>query len=405
MKYSLPDNAINILADFYAYSTFFDKSERSMQDIVLKEDLLIPLKELLLQSLYFSVASELRNAFQSCFCNAEYLEDELKDYRIAIKGKIASLQNAGSPEMSNRKKNIILNQLSKINTQSIKDNSLLERFHKAHIEYWEVAEIRGVVDLLKKYYKMKHLIQPMLSLKKGRYNYSGIPKYFIGSPLRYLKAFKFFKKRFKDDESMIYFAQSCFRYLSWDHDYGGTAWEAACVAWRKLNRSKSIGDIIVAIDHIFDLQHNTGFLLNKVFLFSDSFFLKTDPFQYNKDFGDDSSMKRSISEFMWDFYYGNENIEATYVETMLSIKAKSRNPWDLLEFCSDGMRKIASKNFYKITKKSLVKYESTRHLNMYYAALINEMDYVENALKSFRYTKIKYKPLKNIYNKVSTTLN
>ena len=49
----------------------------------------------------------------------------------------------------------------------------------------------------------------------------------------------------------------------WKHNYGGKPWADACDAWLKLNAARTPREISVWIDHIYDLQHNTGSLLNK----------------------------------------------------------------------------------------------------------------------------------------------
>lgn len=46
-------------------------------------------------------------------------------------------------------------------------------------------------------------------------------------------------------------------------EYGGKRWGKATELLIKLKESKSIKDDIFFIDQIFDLQHNTGFILNK----------------------------------------------------------------------------------------------------------------------------------------------
>ncbi len=49
----------------------------------------------------------------------------------------------------------------------------------------------------------------------------------------------------------------------WKEDYGGKPWSYGCTAWLKLYHASSLNDIQVWIDHLYDLQHNTGSLLNK----------------------------------------------------------------------------------------------------------------------------------------------
>lgn len=52
-------------------------------------------------------------------------------------------------------------------------------------------------------------------------------------------------------------------YDGWDLYYGGKPWQKATDLLIKLKESKAFKDDIFYIDQIFDLQHNTGFILNK----------------------------------------------------------------------------------------------------------------------------------------------
>lgn len=49
----------------------------------------------------------------------------------------------------------------------------------------------------------------------------------------------------------------------WNRSYGGRRWGQATDLLIQLKNSKSIKDDVYLIDRIFDLQHNTGFVLNK----------------------------------------------------------------------------------------------------------------------------------------------
>ena len=51
---------------------------------------------------------------------------------------------------------------------------------------------------------------------------------------------------------------------NWEHEYGGPAWASICDGWFRLNKSKSGSKLVVAIDHILDLQHNTASLMSSM---------------------------------------------------------------------------------------------------------------------------------------------
>jgi len=54
-----------------------------------------------------------------------------------------------------------------------------------------------------------------------------------------------------------------FHIKAWSSDYGGKRWGTATDFLIKLKESKSLKDDIFLLDRIFDLQHNTGHILNK----------------------------------------------------------------------------------------------------------------------------------------------
>jgi hypothetical protein len=71
---------------------------------------------------------------------------------------------------------------------------------------------------------------------------------------------------FSEDETydLMKIILSSFKNYKWDSYYGGKKWADGVNAWFRLYNAKSLKDKIVAIDHAYDLQHNTGLLFNKV---------------------------------------------------------------------------------------------------------------------------------------------
>lgn len=89
------------------------------------------------------------------------------------------------------------------------------------------------------------------------------------------------KKTFSSDEKFINIAAKIFMHKMWTYkqsysnkrrwgDYGGLAWANIAKGWIKLNNANSYNDMVVYIDHIFDLQHNTDSVLNKSKAYADS---------------------------------------------------------------------------------------------------------------------------------------
>lgn len=51
---------------------------------------------------------------------------------------------------------------------------------------------------------------------------------------------------------------------NWNDGYGGEAWANIARGWMRLNTAKTKDEIYVAIDHVYDLQHNTDSVFNKL---------------------------------------------------------------------------------------------------------------------------------------------
>lgn len=52
--------------------------------------------------------------------------------------------------------------------------------------------------------------------------------------------------------------------LRWSSAYGGEPWSNICDAWLKLYNSTEAKDIVIYVDHMYDLQHNTNTVFNKL---------------------------------------------------------------------------------------------------------------------------------------------
>jgi hypothetical protein len=94
------------------------------------------------------------------------------------------------------------------------------------------------------------------------------PKGAVPKAEGYKKSYQAATKAIKDTGSTPYeFVQMCeyaFKNMSWSASYGGKNWAAICAGYRLLVDSKSKDQVSVAIDHAYDLEHNTGAALNKV---------------------------------------------------------------------------------------------------------------------------------------------
>jgi len=152
----------------------------------------------------------------------------------------------------------------------------------------------------------------------------GLPKEFqitrvrepkAATPMRasYKISYQAATKAIKDAGSTPYeFVQLCeyaFKKMEWKPAYGGEAWANICSGYRLLVNSKSKDQVTVAIDHAYDLEHNTGAALNKV------------------------------KNFYITDKYGNEDF--TWMGKALDLKREATTMNKLIEKCSGDMKRLA----------------------------------------------------------------
>ena len=86
----------------------------------------------------------------------------------------------------------------------------------------------------------------------------------LGGNENYVKAYHSYLNSKSTPEQFVEICEKMFEGLKWQSSYGGTAWKNICEAWKNLNQAKSIQSMFVQIDHIYDIQHNTGSVFNKL---------------------------------------------------------------------------------------------------------------------------------------------
>lgn len=121
----------------------------------------------------------------------------------------------------------------------------------------------------------------------------------------YLSSYKAIKVSKINNVEFIKIAHNAFSKLSWSKGYGGKAWKNICNGWLQLYNAKNNNELVVAIDHIYDLQHNSDSVLNKL-----------------------------------DSYYKNKS-GYKWINNALDFKANISSPYKLLEYCTPNMKKIA----------------------------------------------------------------
>lgn len=127
-------------------------------------------------------------------------------------------------------------------------------------------------------------------------------------------------------DKMVEIAEYCFDQNVWgsNNDYGGAAWTAICGAWKKLKSASNVGDRVVYIDHVFDLQHNTDTVLNK-----------------SKDYADDKGRHAWIADALDD-------------------KKHARSLYDLTNKCTPSLKYFAARLIKAATGETFESYTKSK---------------------------------------------
>ena len=136
---------------------------------------------------------------------------------------------------------------------------------------------------------------------------------FKSSEEGYKKSYQAKKYTKISDYEFMLLAKDAFVQLEWAGQYGGQAWANIADAWIKLSSANNDKDIVAYIDHIYDLEHNTGTMLNKIKSYMDA----------------DSSFK--------------------WIRRALDYKYQTESLYDLFDMCSPDLQKFAAAVIYSST--------------------------------------------------------
>lgn len=121
------------------------------------------------------------------------------------------------------------------------------------------------------------------------------------------------KKVFTEFGNFMRIAKTLFEkvdVVDWNENYGGKAWSNIVDAYFQLKYASNTNKLIVAIDHVYDLEHNTG-----------SIFTKDDSY---------SKLTNKKRDFSW-------------IKKALDYKSQVSSIKDLLDKVSPLMKKLASR--------------------------------------------------------------
>jgi len=101
------------------------------------------------------------------------------------------------------------------------------------------------------------------------------------SRFEFLKSLSLDKNNNLNPEKFMIYCKKIFNKGKWDRSYGGKAWGKIADSWFLLKNAKTENEQIIYIDHIIDLQHNSGSIFSKITSY--------EQFNINKDFFDKKS--------------------------------------------------------------------------------------------------------------------
>lgn len=222
--YEIPTNKSQLIYDFY-FSTLLNFTNHVCLDFVLSETkrkIYTNLREELLLALFFSITSEFRHAFDFTTTLSRPRGEgiiEIKEFRKALE-----------LYPKNKRKHI---------------NEYIKRFTTEKLEKQKFRKLSS---------REKELFLDGFTFADEYYDQ--MKSYRIIN--------RIFRRKGLSISQFVQLAQEIFNLLVWDNSYGGELWAKAAHAWNRLYTSKIESEMIVAIDHIFDLQHHTNLILDKV---------------------------------------------------------------------------------------------------------------------------------------------
>ncbi len=232
-RYEVPEDKEQLLFDFYMYSFIsgvkVDRPQRDdHMDYVIDEvgnKLTTHLKDELLDMLFFAIAAEARHA----------------DGRVFIDNNRIDWQNNETADGEN--------------VYGLVGDGLAQKW------------LSFARDL-----RRSHLLKdlPRDALARG--------EAFRGNASQRITAYQLALKHFTHRTEFVNLAKELFlqawvdanrmeynrNQIAFTDAYGGSAWAQVCDAWTRLNQATSRPELMVAIDHVYDVQHNNGTVLNKI---------------------------------------------------------------------------------------------------------------------------------------------
>jgi hypothetical protein len=133
-------------------------------------------------------------------------------------------------------------------------------FAKANYDTQDIKKLMNVSPTIEKQFSIHNNTD--FKYYKAKDNY---PKVIDKTEIDRYQTYLFFNSKNIPDLELVKNFKKIFKIPAWNQSYGGEAWVNICQAYIDLYNAKNIDQQIIQIDHVYDLQHNTGFALNKVY--------------------------------------------------------------------------------------------------------------------------------------------
>ena len=140
---------------------------------------------------------------------------------------------------------------------------------------------------IKKYFKYYAMFQTKYSDLTDRFKGLEYPR----EPEEgnsYQDSYKAYQKANIDPKEWMEICKYLFKEAGWSINYGGDAWAQIAEGWLRLNKAKTRNELFTYIDHVYDLEHNTGSVFSKL---NQYYRLEGDGYDWIKKFLDE---KRDI---------------------------------------------------------------------------------------------------------------
>lgn len=288
-QYSPPSSKREMIADFYVLSMIYSKSSPSNNDNkqefrdedideTIRETtntLLINMKKEMMQSIYLACCSEYVHVY------SEHTRTYNEKLQISSKNK----------RLYEKYKNI----LKKLDLMNYNDHMIISWYTSSYEKLLEKLKSKNIL-------KENELTQQLIEQKEDPkliYRYE-LVNLLNTSEANFMSLFKEVMQKEKLRE-----------------EWGGEAWINIANAWFLLNNANTIQDMFVYIDHVLDLEHNSGTIFDK-----------------RKSYLDQNLDNKNDRSFDW-------------IESMLNLKL-DEGPWELIPFCSSQMKQLAA---YKLRMK------------------------------------------------------